>query len=208
MGDSSRAIGAAFGLRHDAVHRHMRGHLGRSLSVAIASQDMPLQPVAPIAAEPDAPASSHVPRAWQLDEASAGDAEPQSAPPVSTGASPAPFMPITVPAAPSATPAGPFDPLAAIYALHARILALVTRAETSGDDRLAVSAIREARGVVDTLARIAPAFGTATATGSAVPLANSPEWHAVRGVLVAALAPHPDAALAVADALEEAGLLS
>lgn len=206
MGDSTRAIGAAFGVRHDAVNRHMLNHLGRSLTAAIASQDTPLQPVAPITAETDAPAGSHVPRAWQLEEAPADDAEPQTTPPVSTSASPAPSMPITVPVAPSVTPAGPFDPLAAIYALHARILALVTRAETSGDDRLAVSAIREARGVVDTLARIAPAFGASA--GVAVPLANSPEWHALRGVLVAALAPHPEAGLAVAEALEEAGLLS
>lgn len=203
---SARAIAAGRNIDFRAVHRCMKGHLPRLLAGTASVPIVPqlVQPVATIAPEADAPAVSHVPRAWQLDDVPAAE-DPQGSPPTSASAPPTPSQPTSAPAAPSAAPANGMGLLQLAHSLRDRALGILTTAEAAGDNRTALQAIREARGVLESLARLEPA---GTTSGVAVPLAANPEWHAVRGVLVAALAPHPEAALAVADALEEAGLLT
>ena len=93
------------------------------------------------------------------------------------------------------------DLLSQVLDLQARTLGILQRAEEAGDGRLALGAIREARGNLDLLGRLA---GELQAAGT-VNILVSPQWQDIRGVILAALAPHPTARLAVAQALLGAG---
>ena len=91
------------------------------------------------------------------------------------------------------------DLLAQVRELQERALAILTKAERSGELRVALTAIREARGCIELLGKLA---GELQQEGT-VNIVLAPEWLALRTTILAALAPHPDARLAVARALED-----
>jgi hypothetical protein len=88
-----------------------------------------------------------------------------------------------------------------VKGLQARAYALLDKAEAAGELRTALSAIREARGNLELLAKLLGELDERPV----VNLHVSPEWLELRAVLVTALAPHPEALVAVVGALSEAG---
>ena len=82
--------------------------------------------------------------------------------------------------------------------LQRHALSELARAEAMGDQRGALAAIREARSCIEILAKISGQLLEAPS----VSLTLSPEWSAVRMVILQALEDHPKARLAVAEALE------
>ncbi|PZO78276.1 MAG: hypothetical protein DI629_12415 [Mesorhizobium amorphae] len=82
---------------------------------------------------------------------------------------------------------------------------ILEQAERDGDLKTALTAIREARGVLDHLSRLEERQG---GNAAAVPLVSSPEWARTRTAIVNALADFPDARLAVAEALISTGAMS
>ena len=91
--------------------------------------------------------------------------------------------------------------LSEVRALHRRTLTLLDTAEDAGDLGVALRAIREARGNVELLARLAGELQE----GHVVNVTLSPEWTALRVTILAALEPYPAARLALATALDDAG---
>ena len=91
------------------------------------------------------------------------------------------------------------DLLAQVEELKDRAMGVLARAEAAEDLRAAISAIREARGCVELLARMVGELRE----GQTVNIIMTPEWGRARGVILAALADHPDARVSVALALEE-----
>lgn len=89
------------------------------------------------------------------------------------------------------------DLLGQVTALRDRALALLDRAEGQDDVRAAVVALREARGCVELLAKVAGQLNEAPT----INLVASPDWVRLRTVLLSALAPFPDARAAAAAAL-------
>jgi hypothetical protein len=91
-----------------------------------------------------------------------------------------------------------------LRALQRRGLAALDRAEEAGDFRVGALLLREARGCLTLLARM---------TGELVPKPEpdrysyllTPEWIRLRGAIVGALEPFPEARIAVAAALEGFG---
>jgi hypothetical protein len=84
--------------------------------------------------------------------------------------------------------------------LQRRALAILDKAEEAGELRTALSAIREARGNLELLAKLLGELDER-------PMVNlniSPEWLELRAVIVGALEPHPEALRAVVGALEGA----
>ncbi len=84
--------------------------------------------------------------------------------------------------------------------LQRRALAILGKAEEAGELRTALSAIKEARGNLELLAKLLGELDDRPV----VNLNISPEWLELRAVIVGALEPHPEALSAVAGALEEA----
>ena len=84
--------------------------------------------------------------------------------------------------------------------LQRRALAILDRAEEVGELRTALSAIREARGNLELLAKLLGELDERPV----VNLNVSPEWLELRAVIVTALQPHPEAMSAVVGALEGA----
>ena len=82
--------------------------------------------------------------------------------------------------------------------LQAKALGILAKAEKAGDLRTAVAANREARGCLELLARL---LGEMPDNPS-VNIVLAPEWAGLRLRILAALAPYPQARLAVAAALE------
>lgn len=78
--------------------------------------------------------------------------------------------------------------------LQRKTLKLLAQAERAGDLRTAVSAIGQARGNLELLAKL---LGELQAQPT-INLLLAPEWVTVRGVLLVALAPYPEARAAVA----------
>lgn len=87
--------------------------------------------------------------------------------------------------------------LAQVQDLQARTLAILNGAEKAKDGHLALRAIREARGNLELLGRLAGELQT----GVTVNVLGSGEWVRVRGLILAALEAHPVARLAVAEVL-------
>lgn len=85
------------------------------------------------------------------------------------------------------------DLLMQVRDLQARALVILDSAEASGDLRTALAAIREARGNLELLARLMGELNDQATVNVII----SPEWQRVRAVIIAALAPYPDARLAV-----------
>ena len=86
-----------------------------------------------------------------------------------------------------------------VKSLQTRALSILDRADAAGDLRTALSAIREARGNLELLAKL---LGELQQEGT-VNVTVSPEWLTLRAVLISALHPYPDAARAVSRALTE-----
>ena len=84
--------------------------------------------------------------------------------------------------------------------LQGRAYAILDKAEEAGELRTALSAIREARGNLELLAKLLGELDERPV----VNLNVSPEWLELRAVIVGALEPHPEALSAVVDALEGA----
>ncbi len=78
-------------------------------------------------------------------------------------------------------------------------LGVLDKAEASDDLRAAVSAIREARGCVELLGKLAGQLKDAPT----VNLILMPEWRQLQVAILDALGPHVEARLAVAAALAE-----
>jgi len=93
------------------------------------------------------------------------------------------------------------DLLAQVRDLQSRALTILDTAETAGDLKVALAAIREARGCIELFGRLAGELSD----GATVNIILSPEWTRLRAVIIGALAPYPDARLAVAARLVEAG---
>ena len=85
--------------------------------------------------------------------------------------------------------------------LRDRALTILDTAENSGDLRIALSAIREARGCLELLGKLAGELQDAPTVNVFV----SAEWLEVQAVILSALDPHTDAKLAVAAALTDMG---
>jgi hypothetical protein len=92
------------------------------------------------------------------------------------------------------------DLLRQVRALQSKTLKILLRAEGAGDLRTALSAVREARGNVELLAKLSGELDESPVVNVLI----SPEWLELRAVIVGALDPHPDARGAVLRALEEA----
>jgi hypothetical protein len=93
------------------------------------------------------------------------------------------------------------DLLAQMQDLQRRTLAILEAAESTNQHRTALSAIREARGNLELLAKLLGELDERPV----VNLNLSPEWLELRAVIVAALEPHPEALRAVVGALESGG---
>jgi len=82
-------------------------------------------------------------------------------------------------------------------ALRSKAISLLMKAEAAGDLRAALAGVREARGCIELLARLLGEIRD----GPIVNVTISPAWIEVRGAVVGALAPFPEARTAVAGAL-------
>ena len=91
--------------------------------------------------------------------------------------------------------------LADVTRLQRRANAILAKAEALGDLRTALSAIRELRGTIELLARLAGELRDATQVNVLV----TPEYQQVRTLIVRTLAPFPEARAAVALALRDVG---
>lgn len=85
-----------------------------------------------------------------------------------------------------------------VKSLQTRALSILDRADAAGDLRTALSAIREARGNLELLAKL---LGELQSESTTVNVYSTPEWLTLRAVLISALQPYPDAARAVSRAL-------
>jgi len=90
------------------------------------------------------------------------------------------------------------DLLGQVRILQSKTLSILLRAEGAGDLRTALSAVREARGNVELLAKLSGELDERPV----VNLNVSPEWLELRTVIVGALALHPDARESVLRAIE------
>lgn len=93
------------------------------------------------------------------------------------------------------------DLLAGVRDLQARTLAILEAAEGSSQHRTALSAIREARSNLELMAKLVGELDDRPQ----VNITLSAEWIEVRAVVLAALAPYPEARSAVAGSLLELG---
>lgn len=209
-GRSSRDIAATHGLNYQAIGRHRLNHLPQTIrAAALAALDS--APAAQTAIENQRPSTP----AHGLPEAAPAVVpaiEPEASPtPVRrrtrgiqlTDSPPAPPVPVIAPSAPA--PAGIFNSYSEAVGLRDRAMNILELAERNGDAKTALTAIREARGVLEHLSRLED---RSQSSGPAVPLAESPEWHRTRAAIITALADHPEARLAVATALIATGALN
>lgn len=90
------------------------------------------------------------------------------------------------------------DLLSQVRDLQGRALSILETAEATGELRVALGAIREARGNLELLARLLGELDDSSAT---VNVLISPAWLELRAVIVTALSTHPDAREAVLQAI-------
>jgi len=95
------------------------------------------------------------------------------------------------------------DLLSQVQNLQARTLAILQTAEAQDDLRTALAAIREARGNLELLGKLAGQLHDQEVKVAV--LVQSPDWLALRAAILLALDPYPDARLAVAGALSHVG---
>ena len=109
-------------------------------------------------------------------------------------------LPAALVKAQNATEAAQADALLAqVVDLRDKALDVLDTAQGSADLRAAIGAIREARGCVELLAKLAGQLKDAPT----VNLILMPEWRQLQAAILAALEPHAEARLAVASALSE-----
>ena len=89
------------------------------------------------------------------------------------------------------------DLLNQVRDLQRRAVAILGRAEEEGDHRVALGAIREARGCLELLGRLAGELQDRQTVNVLI----NPQWVEIRGVILQALEPHGEAREAVAMAL-------
>jgi len=89
------------------------------------------------------------------------------------------------------------DLLQQVRQLRGKAVSLLLKAEAAGDYRTALAGIREARSCLELLLEVEGELNRAPQ----VNVILSPEWTRVRAVIIGALAPYPDARLAVAAGL-------
>ena len=89
--------------------------------------------------------------------------------------------------------------LADMCKLKMRAERIFRKAEKSGDDRIALAALREARGIVELLAKLAGELRE----GPTVNVLVSPQYLELRQTIITTLAPYPEARAAVARALKD-----
>jgi hypothetical protein len=89
------------------------------------------------------------------------------------------------------------DLLDQVRGLQNRVLTILGKAENAGELRTALGAIREARGNLELLAKLLGELDERPQ----VNILLSPEWIAVRAVVLEPLAPYPEARAAVAGRL-------
>ena len=89
------------------------------------------------------------------------------------------------------------DLLAEVNKLKAKAIGLLLKAEAAGDYRTALAGIREARSCLELLLEVEGEINRAPQVNVVI----SPEWLALRRVIVHALAMHPEAQRAVVMAL-------
>ena len=89
------------------------------------------------------------------------------------------------------------DLLAQVRGLQAKALSILAKAEAAGDLRVALGAIREARGNLELLAKLLGELQD----GQTVNVLVAPEWVSIRGSILLALERYPEARLAVVGAL-------
>ncbi len=107
-------------------------------------------------------------------------------------------LPAALVKAQDATEAAQADALLAqVVDLRDKALDVLDTAQGSADLRAAIGAIREARGCVELLAKLAGQLKDAPTVNILV----SSEWQGLQAVILQALEPHADARLAVAEAL-------
>jgi hypothetical protein len=85
--------------------------------------------------------------------------------------------------------------------LQAKALAILQRAEGTGDLRTATAAIGQARQNLELLGKLAGELGPDTQVNVLV----EPDWHRIRTVLMEALAPYLEARVAAAEAIRRLG---
>jgi len=93
------------------------------------------------------------------------------------------------------------DLLEQVRQLRGKAVSLLLKAEAAGDYRTALAGIREARACLELLLEVEGELNRAPQ----VNIILSPEWTRLRAVIIGALAPFPDARIAVAARLVEAG---
>ncbi len=109
-------------------------------------------------------------------------------------------LPSSLVKAQEATEAAQADALLAqVVDLRDKALGVLEQAEASEDLRTAVSAIREARGCVELLGKLAGQLKDSPT----INVILMPEWRELQTAILKALAPHRDARLAVTTALAE-----
>jgi hypothetical protein len=96
-----------------------------------------------------------------------------------------------------AAPAVADDLLGQVRDLQSRTMTILGTAEQAGELKIALAAIREARGCLELLAKLT---GELAQEGT-VNILIAPEWLALRGAILTALAPYAEARAAVAGAL-------
>ncbi len=107
-------------------------------------------------------------------------------------------LPSSLVKAQEATEAAQADALLAqVVDLRDKALGVLEKAEAADELRAAVSAIREARGCVELLGKLAGQLKDAPT----INLVLSAEWLTVQAAVLTALEPHPEARLAVSSAL-------
>jgi hypothetical protein len=88
--------------------------------------------------------------------------------------------------------------LSDIEDLQCKTLRILDKAEAASDLRTALTAVREVRGNMELLAKLAQLIQE----GTTINVVNNPQWIAVEAVVIEALAPYPQARAAVVEALE------
>ncbi len=96
--------------------------------------------------------------------------------------------------------AGALSAAVRLEELYGRASSVLSSAEAEGKASLSLAAIRELRGLVELLAKITGELDERPQV-QILNLSAAPEWLQVRGALMAALQPYPDAAQAVAGSL-------
>jgi hypothetical protein len=85
------------------------------------------------------------------------------------------------------------DLLDEVRELHSRVRGILEKAEKSGDLRAATGAIREARSMIELLAKLTGELDDKPE----VNVVLSPQWLTIRGAILEALEPFPEARVAV-----------